>query len=278
MTTPTSRRRDVRASTATAPAADEERGAQLSPALAKKREDGCRLLLLRYTSGRQPPSNHLGCAVSLSRVSPPRGEFSPATPRGNHPRDLFPSLVHQRCLFPSRTAVFIPLVVSPSLSLNGRTKPPVHHRRHYPTTEFSATNTPLGPLTLRRAPSRARYQPAAIPTATTESRDRPRVVGSPPVSHPTRRHATPRRAQRVFLCIAFQKPASVRSLIARPSYRKSSARRNLARLRTRATPKGSLNHRTSLRHGDRQYRAGYHRDRDRKRKGESTTCQGREGG
>lgn len=117
--------------------------------------------------------------------------------------------------------------------------PPVHHCRHYPTTEFSATNTPLGPLTLRRAPSRARYQPAAIPTATTESRDRPRVVGSPPVSHPTRRHATPRRAQRVFLCIAFQKPASVRSLIARPSYRKSSARRNLARLRTRATPKGS---------------------------------------
>lgn len=118
MTTPTSRRRDVRASTATAPAADEERGAQLSPALAKKREDGCRLLLLRYTSDRQPPSYHLGYAVSLTRVSPPRGEFSPATPRGNHPRDLFPSLVHQRCLSPSRAVVFIPLAVSPSPSLN----------------------------------------------------------------------------------------------------------------------------------------------------------------
>ncbi|KYN42417.1 hypothetical protein ALC56_03177, partial [Trachymyrmex septentrionalis] len=56
VTTPTSRRRDVRASTATAPAADEERGAQLSPAPSEGRErTGCRLLLLRYTSGRQPP-------------------------------------------------------------------------------------------------------------------------------------------------------------------------------------------------------------------------------
>ncbi|KYM80614.1 hypothetical protein ALC53_08952, partial [Atta colombica] len=90
VTTPTSRRRDVRASTATAPAADEERGAQFSPALAKKRENGCRLLLLRYTSGRQPPSNYLGRAVFFSRVSPPRGEFSPATPRGNHSHNPLP--------------------------------------------------------------------------------------------------------------------------------------------------------------------------------------------
>lgn len=240
MTTPTSRRRDVRASTATAPAADEKRGAQLSPVLAKKREDGCRLLLLRYTSGGQPPSNHLGCTVFLLRVSPLRGEFSPATPRGNHPRDLYPSPIRQRYLFPFRTAVSIPLAISPSPSPDGTYEtPPVHHRRHYPTTGLPSTDTPLEPLTLRRAPSRARYQPAAIPTATTESRDRPRVVGSPPVSYPTRRHATPRRAQRVFLCIAFQKLASVRSLITRSSYRKSSARRDLARLRTRATPKGS---------------------------------------
>lgn len=231
MTTPTSRRRDVRASTATAPAADEERGAELSPALAKKRENGCRLLLLRYTgSGGQPRSNHLGCAISVSRVSPPRGEFSPATPRGNHPRDLSSLLSSASVVsFPPVPPSPFPLAVSPSPSL-------VLHRRHrYPTTGFLATDTPLGPLTLRRAPSRARYQPAAIPTATTESRDRPRVVGSPPVSHPTRRHATPRRAQRVFLCIAFQKLASARSLVARPSYRKSSARCNLARLRKRAT-------------------------------------------
>lgn len=85
---------------------------------------------------------------------------------------------------------------------------PVHHhrcrrrrrrRRCYPLPPGFQQPTPLDPLALYQAPSRARYQPAAIPTATTESRDRPRVVGSPPVSHPTRRHATPRRALRVFL-------------------------------------------------------------------------------
>lgn len=209
MTTPTSRRRDVRASTATAPAADEERGARaLAGTSEEERERLPPVATSLRGSGGQPRSSHLGRAVSFSRVSPPRGEFSPANPtRGNHPRDLFPSLIRQRCLSPSRSAVSIPLAVSPSPSL-------VLHRRHrYPTTGFLATNTPLGPLTLRRAPSRARYQPAAIPTATTESRDRPRVVGSPPVSHPTRRHATPRRAQRVFLCIAFQKLASARSLV-----------------------------------------------------------------
>jgi len=91
VTTPTSRRRDVRASTAAAPADDEERGARRSPALAKEREDGCRLLLLRYASGGQPPREstpRLRC-LPLARVSP-RGGFSLATPRGSHPRDLLP--------------------------------------------------------------------------------------------------------------------------------------------------------------------------------------------
>jgi len=146
VTTPTSRRRDVRASTATAPAADEERGAQFSPALAKKRENGCRLLLLRYTSGRQPPSNYLGRAVFFSRVSPPRGEFSPATPRGNHPHDPLP-FSHPPAL--SLSLLFLrhhlSLAVSPALPLFRRTKPPsppVHHRRHYPTIGFPTINHP----------------------------------------------------------------------------------------------------------------------------------------
>lgn len=197
MTTPTSRRRDVRASTATAPAADEERGAQFSPALAKKRENGCRLLLLRYTSGRQPPSNYLGRAVFFSRVSPPRGEFSPATPRGNHSHNPLP-FSHPPALFLSLLFLrhHLSLAVSPFPSFDVRNLPPLPFTIAATTlpSGFQPSTTPLGPLTLRRAPSRARYQPAAIPTATTESRDRPRVVGSPPVSHPTRRHATPRAA------------------------------------------------------------------------------------
>lgn len=106
-------------------------------------------------------------------------------------------------LLPSASVIsfpFVPPSPSPSQSrplsrlIRYVRNPPVHHRRHYPTTGFPSTDTPLEPLTLRGAPSRARYQPAAIPTATTESRDRPRVVGSPPVSYPTRRHATPRAA------------------------------------------------------------------------------------
>jgi len=68
---------------------------------------------------------------------------------------------------------------------------------------FQQPTPPRTPCPVPSAPSRARYQPAAIPTATTESRDRPRVVGFPPVSHPTRRHATPRRALCVCFCTAF---------------------------------------------------------------------------
>ena len=77
-----------------------------------------------------------------------------------------------------------------------------HHRCRYPTTDFEqptpSASASSPPLAFRRAPTRARYQPAAIPTARPENRDRTRVVGSPPVSHPTRRYATPRRALRVF--------------------------------------------------------------------------------
>lgn len=230
MTTPTSRRRDVRASTATAPAADEERGAELSPALAKKRENGCRLLLLRYTGRVGNPVRATSAALSPSRAYLRHEANSLPQPHAVTTLAISSLLSSASVVsFPPVPPSPFPLAVSPSPSLV------LHRRHHYPTTGFLATDTPLGPLTLRRAPSRARYQPAAIPTATTESRDRPRVVGSPPVSHPTRRHATPRRAQRVFLCIAFQKLASVRSLVARPSYRKSSARCNLARLRKRAT-------------------------------------------
>lgn len=222
MTTPTSRRRDVRASTAAAPAADEERSARFSPVLVKEREDGCRLLLFGYASGEHPlplpSSSHFDHAVSVSNAS--RGysrALSLATPRGIQPRDLLPT------------------PRSPASSLS-------RHRLALPFTIAAVTlppgssNPPRTPRSLSSAPSRARYQPAAIPTA--ESRDRPRVVGSPPVSHPTRRHVTPRRALRVFLCIAFSELASERSLIARSSYRKSSARRDLARLRARATPSG----------------------------------------
>jgi len=113
VTTPTSRRRDVRASTATAPAADEERGAQFSPALAKKRENGCRLLLLRYTSGRQPPSNYLGRALSSSRAYLRHEANSLPQPHAVTTLTiLFPSLIHQRCLFLSYSFV----TISPSQS------------------------------------------------------------------------------------------------------------------------------------------------------------------
>lgn len=192
-----------------------------------------------------PLRNHLGRVLSSSRACLRHEANSLPQP---HAATVLPSpppftlLQRQRRLFPFRIAVSVPPAISPYPSLDGRTKPPVHHRRRCPTTGFPATDTPLEPLTLRRAPSRARYQPAAIPTATTESRDRPRVVGSPPVSHPTRRHATPRRAQRVFLCIAFLKPASVRSLITRVprtvNHRRGAISRGFERVQPPRVPLG----------------------------------------
>lgn len=77
MTTPTSRCRDVRASTAAAPAADEKRGARRSSALRWKRENRGRLLLFHYMEGRQPrasfpsfaPRYLLSLSLSLDRFN-----------------------------------------------------------------------------------------------------------------------------------------------------------------------------------------------------------------
>ena len=289
MTTPTSRCRDVRASTAAAPAADEKRGARRSPALRWKRENRGRLLLFHYMEGRQPrasspsfvprsifpPSHFLSIVLTASSLSyppppPSRPLFPPSLPlslslslcpshvespllpttRGETERErplLQPraEIVHLvspwfrsstppsflRFSVPARSTrlgstfhfyqppVFLSLLeISASLSyppsrsvlrlsdrfsLRWSCRPDVrHHRCRYPTTDFErptpTASTSSPPLAFWRAPSRACYQPAAIPTATTENRDRTRVVGSPPVSHPTRRYATPRRALRIF--------------------------------------------------------------------------------
>lgn len=150
MTTPTSRRRDVRASTAAAPAADEERSARFSPVLAQEREDGCRLLLLRYTSGEHPlpvpSSSHSDPAVSVSSASRRYSRaLSLATPRGIQPREPLPTPSFASLVSLSRATV-----LSPFRSY----ETPVHHRRRYPTTGFPAT--PLEPLALCRAHPPAR--------------------------------------------------------------------------------------------------------------------------
>lgn len=187
--------------------------------------------------GRAPPltpSSHRGLAVSLPRAYPPRDEFSLATPRGKHPPiSSLPSQCRLSLTLSQSHARVRARAYHPSLFLRTPSrswrscKTPVHHRRHYPTTGFPATNqTPrLSSPIVAEAPSRARYQPAAIPTATTESR---RFSASQPSDSPPR-HATPRAA-----CVSaprFPKPASERNLIARPSHRKSSARRDHARRR-----------------------------------------------
>lgn len=192
MTTPTSRRRDVRASTATAPAADEERGAELSPALAKKRENGCRLLLLRYAGRVGNPVRATSAALSPSRAYLRHEANSLPQPHAvttlaislpfSHPPALSPSLPFRRLHSPRS------LSPSPSLVL--------HRRRHYPTTGFLATNTP--PRTPYPPPSTL---PCALPASSDphghDREPRPtescRLSASQPSDSPPR-HATPRAA------------------------------------------------------------------------------------
>lgn len=201
MTTPTSRRRDVRASTAAAPAADEERSARFSPVLVKEREDGCRLLLLHYTSGEHPLpllfSSHSDHAVSVSNTS--RGYSrtpSLATPRGIQPRDPPPSphppassLSRHRLALPFSQRRWRRSYETPPFTIAAATLPP------------GFNNPPRTPRALSSAPSRARYQLAAIPTA--ESRDRPRVVGEALRQSAIRLAATLRHAAR---CVCFSAP------------------------------------------------------------------------
>lgn len=235
MTTPTSRRRDVRASTATAPAADEERGTQLSPALAKKREDGCRLLLLRYTSRARASGGwatpfeaprHRAC-LPLARISATRRILSRNPMRGNPPARATLSLpfshlpASARCLFPSRrrTQPYLRLSLSPRSSFLSQcarsyAKPPRSPSppRRYPTLPHrvsSHQHTPLGPLTLPAEHPPARALPASSDPHGHDREPRPtescRLSASQPSDSPPR-HATPRVAC-VSLCIAFQKPA-----------------------------------------------------------------------
>lgn len=185
MTTPTSRRRDVRASTATAPAADEERGAELSPALAKKRENGCRLLLLRYTGRVGNPVRTTSAALSPSRAYLRHEANSLPQPHAvttlSHPPALSLSLPFRR-LHPPRNLA-LPLSRSPS-------PPPLPYHRvfshqHPPRTPYPPPSTLPCALPASSDPHGHDREPRPTESC--------RLSASQPSDSPPR-HATPRAA------------------------------------------------------------------------------------
>lgn len=211
MTTPTSRRRDVRASTATAPAADEERGARLSSVLAKKRENGCRLLLLRYTSDGQPPSNHLGLARSSSRAyfrheanSLPQPHAVTIPPRSlpfSRPLASSLSLPYRHLHPPCSLALRLPrrLYETPPFTIAATALPP----------GFQLPTPPLKPLTLR-----GEHPPARVTSQQRSPRPRPRAETNRELSalrqSAIRLAATPRHAAR-SVCFSASRFKSLRA-------------------------------------------------------------------
>lgn len=209
MTTPTSRRRDVRASTAAAPGADEERGARRSTGTSEEER------------GRLPP---VATSLHVGRELPPRITSAVDCLLLAYVYRGASSLLQPHAVTTPR-APLLPLTLSLSLSfslVSSLCRPaarrsretPVHHRRRYPTTRFPATNPPR---LSRPLPS---HPPARVTSQQRSPRPRPRAETDRESSalrqSAIRLAATLRHAARcVCFCTAFSKPASERNLIAR---------------------------------------------------------------